>query len=148
MSNKDYTFPEYLVLQHHGWIGATNVACPLSVQPPPCWDVVFTPLGVDVFRSLIPTQDSNKQLFNIPTARRQMAEITGISKDGNFADVEFVWRWEPINEVGAALYDGGTRYVARVAFQHFDDGWRVLEGAALRSNQNLNDALKNSEPER
>jgi hypothetical protein len=148
MSNKDYTSPEYLVLQHHGWIGAANVACPFNVQPSPCWDVVFTPLGVDVFRSLIPAQDSNKQLFNIPTARRQIVEITGISKDGTLADVQFVWRWEPINEVGAALYDGGARYVASVAFQHFDDGWRVLEGAALRSNQNLNDALKNSEPER
>ena len=110
--------------------------------------MVFTPLGVDVFRGLIPEQESSKQFFNIPTARRQIVEITGISKDGNFADVQFVWRWEPINEVGAALYDGGARYVASVGFQHFDDGWRVLEGAALRSNQNLNDALKNSEPER
>jgi hypothetical protein len=103
---------------------------------------------VDVFRSLIPAQDSSKQFFNIPTARRQIVEITGISKEGNVADVQFVWRWEPINEVGAALYDGGAKYTASVRFLHFDDGWRVLEGGAVRSNQNLNDALKNSEPER
>lgn len=148
MSNKDYASPEFLVLQRHGWIGGTTVPCPASVQPAPCWDVVLSPLGVEVFRSLIPAQESSKQFFNIPTARRQIVEITGISKDGNFADVQFVWRWEPINEVGAALYDGGAKYIAIVSFLHFDDGWRVLEGGAVRSNQNLTEALKNSEPER
>lgn len=148
LSNKDYNSPEYLVLQHRGWIGGTAAPCPLNVQPPPCWDVVLTPLGVDAFRDLIPRQDSNKQYFSILTARREVVEVTGISKNGNFADVQFVWKWQPLNEVGAALYDGGLRYTSSVSFQHFDDGWRLLEGTGTRSNQSLHDALKNSEPER
>ncbi len=148
LSNKDYNSPEDLVLQHRGWIGGTAAPCPLNVQPPPCWDVVLTPLGVDAFRDLIPRQDSNKQYFSILTARREVVEVTGISKNGNFADVQFVWKWQPLNEVGAALYDGGLRYTSSVSFQHFDDGWRLLEGTGTRSNQSLQDALKNSEPER
>lgn len=148
LSNKDYNSPEYLVLQHRGWIGGTAAPCPLNVQPPPCWDVVLTPLGVDAFRDLIPRQDSSKQYFSILTARREVVEVTGISKNGNFADVQFVWKWQPLNEVGAALYDGGLRYTSSVSFQHFDDGWRLLEGTGTRSNQSLQDALKNSEPER
>src|SRR5678815_12181 len=148
LSNKDFNSPEYLVLQHRGWIGCTSAPCPLNVQPPPCWDVVLTPLGVDAFRDLIPRQDSSKQYFSILTARREVVEVTGISKNGNFADVQFVWKWQPLNEVGAALYDGGLRYTSSVSFQHFDDGWRLLEGTGTRSNQSLQDALKNSEPER
>ena len=148
LSNKDYNSPEYLVLQHRGWIGGTPAPCPLNVQPPPCWDVVLTPLGVDAFRDLIPRQDSSKQYFSILTARREVVEVTGISKNGNFADVQFVWKWQPLNEVGAALYDGGLRYNSSVSFQHFDDGWRLLEGSGTRTNQTLQDALKNSEPER
>jgi hypothetical protein len=46
------------------------------------------------------------------------------------------------------MYDGGVRYSASVSFQHFDDGWRLMEGSAARTNQNLQDALKNSEPDR
>ena len=148
LSNKDYNSPEYLVLQHRGWIGGTAAPCPLNVQPPPCWDVVLTPLGVDAFRDLIPRQDSNKQYFSILTARREVVEVTGISKNGNFADVQFIWKWQPLNEVGAALYDGGLRYTSSVSFQHFDDGWRLLEGTGTSSNQSLQDALKNSEAER
>ena len=148
LSNKDFNSPEYLVLQHRGWIGGTAAPCPLNVQPPPCWDVVLTPLGVDAFRDLIPRQDSSKQYFSILTARREVVEVTGISKNGNFADAQFVWKWQPLNEVGAALYDGGLRYTSSVSFQHFDDGWRLLEGSGSRSNQSLQDALKNSEPER
>ena len=148
LSNKDFSSPEYLVLQHRGWVIGTNVACPASVQPPPCWDAVLTPLGVGVFRDLIPREESGKQYFNIPTARREVVEITGISKADNLADVQFIWRWQALNEVGAALYDGGVRYTSSVSFQHFDDGWRLLEGSAARTNQNLQDALRNSEPDR
>ena len=35
ISNKDYVSPEYLVLQHHGWISATTIACPAGLAPPP-----------------------------------------------------------------------------------------------------------------
>ena len=31
-------------------------------------------------------------------------------------------------------------------WQNTSDGWRVIEGGALRSSQGLNDALKNAEP--
>lgn len=147
LSNKEYIAPEYLVLQHKGWIQGTTVNCPPNIQPAPCWDVVLTPLGVDTFRNLIPERDSNKQFFSIPTAKRDVVEIRGISKAGNFADVQFTWRWTPLNEVGAAL-DGGVVYSAIVAFRHYDDGWRVLEGNAMRTDQSLDDALKNSEPVR
>jgi hypothetical protein len=34
-----------------------------------------------------------------------------------------------------------------VGFRRYDDGWRVIEGSAPKSNQGLDDALKNSEPE-
>jgi hypothetical protein len=27
VAGKDYSTPEYLILQHHGWISATNAAC-------------------------------------------------------------------------------------------------------------------------
>jgi hypothetical protein len=148
LSNKDFSSPDYLVLQHRGWVIGTSASCPANVQPPPCWDVVLTPLGVGVFRDLIPPQDSSKQYFNIPTAKREVVEITGISKSDNFADAQFIWRWQPLNEVGAAMYDGGVRYSASVSFQHCEDGWRLMEGSAARTNQNLQDALKNSEPDR
>jgi hypothetical protein len=33
-----------------------------------------------------------------------------------------------------------------VSFKHYDDGWRVIEGSAPKTNQGLDDALKNAEP--
>src|SRR5580658_11198630 len=52
LSNKDYRSPDYLVLQHRGWISGTNAPCPPALAPP-CWDVMLTPSGVDTFQSLI-----------------------------------------------------------------------------------------------
>jgi hypothetical protein len=71
--------------------------------------------------------------------------VTGISKEGNLADVEFTWKWVPMNEVGAALYSGDLRYKSIVGFRQFDDGWRVVQTAA-HPGQTLDDALKNAEP--
>src|SRR6202142_1134319 len=51
--NKDYLSPEYLVLQRRGWITASLVSCPWGVAPPPCQDVILTPIGVETFRDLI-----------------------------------------------------------------------------------------------
>ena len=45
ISNKDYTSPEYVVLRRRGWITGNNAACPPEIAPPPCWDMVITPLG-------------------------------------------------------------------------------------------------------
>ena len=52
ISNKDYAAPEYLVLQRRGWVAGSAASCPSQVGPPPCWDVVLTPLGVDAFTTL------------------------------------------------------------------------------------------------
>ena len=146
ISNKDYTAPEYLVMQRHGWITGTAGRCPADVEPPPCWDVALTPVGVETFRDLMPANPANSQFFSVPVARRQLTGVTGISKSGNSADVDFLWKWIPLNEVGAALYAGGVQYKSTVAFRQYDDGWRIVEGSAPRSNQGLDDALKNSEP--
>jgi len=145
-SNQDYLQPDYRALQHHGWISATNAACPPPLVPPPCWDVMLTPAGVDTFQSLVSPGDAEKQTFSIPAARRELISITGISRDGNVAEVEFTWHWLPLNEVGAVFYSGEARYRSTVSFRRYDDGWRVVE-AAPRPVQSLEDALKNAQPE-
>jgi hypothetical protein len=58
ISNKDYLSPDYLVLQHRGWISGTKHACPVGLAPPPCWDVMLTPSGVDTFQEQRFTQTS------------------------------------------------------------------------------------------
>lgn len=142
-----YPSPELLVLQHHGWMNASNAACPNGIAPPPCWDLVLTPSGVEAVRTLISADDATKPSFSIPVARRELFGITGISKDGNAADVEFSWHWVPLNEIGAALYSSEVPYQSSVGFRKYDDGWRVLEGIA-RQQQTLEDALKRAEPAR
>jgi hypothetical protein len=146
ISNKDYISPESLVLQGRGWITGTGVRCPSDVAPPPCWEVALTPIGVETFHDLIPNGAADSPYFSVPVARRQLTGITGISKSGNAADVDFLWKWIPLNEVGAALYASGLQYKSTVGFRQYDDGWRVIEGSAPRSNQGLDDALKNSDP--
>jgi hypothetical protein len=145
VSNKDYLAPEYLVLQKHGWISATSARCPPQLAPPPCWDVVLTPAGADTFRLFAAPADVEKPSFAIPAATRELLQITGISKQGNFADVDFTWRWIPSNEVGAAFYSSDLHLRSTVGFRHYDDGWRVIYGAP-RSGQSLDDAFKNAEP--
>ena len=145
VSNKDYPSPEYLVLQHHGWISATTIACPPALTPPPCWDILLTPSGVDTVRALVSAGEAAKPSWSIPVARRALVDITGVSKQGNVADVEFTWKWIPLNEVGAALYSSDLRYKSVTGFRDYDDGWRVVISVA-RSNQTLDDALKNAEP--
>ena len=81
----------------------------------------------------------------IPVARRELLAVTGISKQGSTADVEFTWKWAPLNEVGAALYSGDMHYKSTAGFRQFDDGWRIAE-TAPRSAQNMSDALNNAEP--
>jgi len=145
VSNKDFSSPQYLVLEHRGWIVGARTACPPNVTPPPCWEVAMTPLGVEAFRDLIRGSEAGKEYFSIPTARRELVGVTGISKNESTADVEFTWRWAPMNEVGSALNAGGLQYKSTVAMKHYDDGWRLLEGSS-RANQSLDDALKNADP--
>lgn len=143
VSNKDFNSPEALVLQRRGWIIGTETKCPPGLEPPPCWDVVLSPLGVGTFRPLIGPDAGN--LVAVRVARRELIDITGISKAGNAAEVEFTWRWNPINEVGSALNDRGVRYRSIVAFRSYDDGWRLVE-EPLRSNQSLDEALRSAQP--
>ncbi len=145
VSNKDYLSSDYLVLQHRGWISGTNATCPAALAPPPCWDVTLTPSGVDTIQSLIAPGDAEKQTFSIPAARRELVAITGIAKQGNVADVEFTWRWVPLNEVGAVLYPSDAHYRSTAGFRDYDDGWRIVEAAA-HPTQPLDEALKNAEP--
>ena len=146
VSNRVYVSPEYLVLQRRGWITGANVPCAPDLSPPPCWNVALTPLGVETFRDLIPGGAPTSQYFSVSTARRDLVAVTGISKNDNLADVDFIWKWVPLNEVGAAMFPTGVQYTATVAFKHYDDGWRVVESGPARVDQGLDDALKNAEP--
>jgi hypothetical protein len=143
--NKDYLSSDYLALQHHGWISATLSPCPPALAPPPCWDVTLTPSGVDTLQSLLAPGDADKQSFTIPAARRELVAVTGIAKQGSTADVEFTWKWIPLNEVGAVLYSRETHHRSSAIFRCYDDGWRVLESAS-HSGQPLDEALRNAEP--
>lgn len=145
LSNKDFLSPEYAVLQRHGWINATAAACPASLAPPPCWDVLLTPSGVETVRSIVSQQEAQKPAITIPVARRALIHVTGISKQGIVADVEFAWKWIPLNEIGAALYSSEIHYRSTVGFRQFDDGWRVMQSAP-RARQTLDDSLRSAEP--
>lgn len=145
VSNKDFSSPDSMVLQRRGWIIGTEQKCPAGVDPPPCWDVLLSPLGVDTIRPLISSALPDNGPIGIQVARRELVGISGISKAGNFADVEFTWRWVSINQVGAALYDSGVHYRSTVEFRGYDDGWRVVE-QNVPSNQSLDEALRNAQP--
>ncbi len=119
--------------------------CPRDFTPPPCWDLLLTPSGVDTVRAAMPTDQGGGSSLAIPIARRELVGVNGIAKQGNSADVEFTWRWFPLNEIGAALYSGDVHYKSVVGFRDYDDGWRMIEGAP-RSGQSIDDALKNAEP--
>lgn len=145
LSNKDYSSPEYLVLQHQGWISANTVACSAGLAPSPCWDVLLTPSGVDTVRSIVSAEDSANPSISIPVAKRELVAVTGISKQGSAADVEFTWKWAALNEVGGALYSGDIHYKSTVGFREFDDGWRLVQISA-RPDQTMDEALKNAVP--
>jgi hypothetical protein len=145
VSNKDFSSPEFMVLQSRGWITGSEQRCRDGVEPPPCWDVVLTPLGVGTIRPLMSSPLPANGPIALQAARRELVSISGISKTGNLADVEFTWRWVPLNQVGAALYDSGVHYRSTVGFRSYDDGWRVLDLSA-RSDQSMDESLRNAQP--
>ena len=145
VANQENVAPEALVLQQRGWISSNRVACPPGLAPPPCWDILLTPSGVDAVRGLVSAEEASKASFAVPVARRGFVAVTGISRQGSAADVDFTWRWVPLNEIGAALYSSDLHYRSTVAFRDYDDGWRIVQSAA-RSGQTIEDALKNAEP--
>ena len=144
VTGKDYPSPEYLVLQNHGWISAATVACPAGLLPAPCWNIVLSPSGVDVIHSSITGEAAAKSSISLPVARRELLGITGVAKQDSSADVEFEWKWVPLNEIGGALYSRDLRYRSTVGFRKYDDGWRLIE-TPVRSAQTMEDALKNAE---
>ncbi len=144
VSNKDFSSPDFMVLQRRGWILGTEQKCPSGVEPAPCWDVVLTPLGVETIRPLISSALPDNGPIGIQVARHELVAVSGISKTGNLADVEFTWHWVAINPVGAALYDNGIHYRSTVAFRSYDDGWRVVE-QTIPSNQTLEEALRSAQ---
>jgi len=145
VSNKDFSAPESMVLQSRGWIIGAEQKCRDGVEPPPCWDVTLTPLGVDTIRPLLSGAQLNNGPIAVQGAHRELVSVSGVSKTGNLADVEFIWRWVPFNQLGAALYDTGVHYKSSVEFRGYDDGWRVVDQNA-RSNQPLDEALRNAQP--
>ena len=145
VSNKAFSSPDFMVLQRRGWILGTEQKCPPGIEPAPCWDVVLTPLGVETIRPLISSALPDNGPIGIQVARHELIGISGISKAGNSADVEFTWHWVAINPVGAALYDGGVHYRSAALFRSYDDGWRVVE-QTVPSNQTLEEALRNAQP--
>jgi hypothetical protein len=145
VSNKDFSSPEFLVLQSRSWIIGTEQRCREGIEPPPCWDVALTPLGVDTIRPLISGALPESGPIAIQVAHRELVDVSGISKNGAFADVEFIWHWNPSNQVGAALYDPGVHYRSTVGFRGYDDGWRLVD-QTIRSNQPMDDALRNAQP--
>lgn len=144
ISNKDYTSAEYVTLRRRGWITGNGIACPAEIAPAPCWDMVITPLGVDALRDWVSATAATSQYISVPVAQRELLAVTGIHKNGSWADVDFQWRWAAVNEVGAALYAKTTEYNSTVGFAQYDDGWRVIEGAGLKGSQSLSDSLKNA----
>ncbi len=145
ISSKDYPSPEFLVLQHRGWISSTVAPCPRDVTPPPCWDILLTPSGVDAVHAAMPGEQNNVSVLAVPVAKREFVAIRGIAKEADSADVEFLWKWTPLNEIGAALYSGDLQYKSVVAFRKYDDGWRMIERSP-HAGQSMDDALKNAEP--
>jgi hypothetical protein len=155
VSNQDYASAESSILQSHGWISAATIACPPGLTPPPCWDVLLTPSGVDTVRSLLSAEATSHPSFAIPVARREFVAVTGIFKQGNIAEVDFTWRWVPLNEIGAALHSSRVQYNSTVGFRDYDDGWRIVQTVPHSSQtlapqtltpQTLDDALKSAEP--
>lgn len=142
---KDYPSPESLVLQHHGWISSTPTGCPAGMLPPPCWNILLTASGVETVRTTLSAEEISKPIINIPVAKKELIAVTGIVREGNSADVEFTWRWVPLNEIGGALYSGDIHYRSTVGLRQYDDGWRIVQSIP-HPGQTLDDAFKNAEP--
>ncbi len=144
VTSREYPSPEYLVLQHRGWISATTVPCTPGLVPPPCWNILPTPTGVETVRAIVPADQAGQSSISLPVARRELLAVTGIVKRDSSADVDFEWKWVPLNEIGEALYSRDLRYRSSVGFLKYDDGWRVMENSA-RPSQTMDEALKTAE---
>jgi hypothetical protein len=75
VSNQSYVSPETLVFEHHGWISATPARCSAGLAPPPCWDILLTPSGVDTIRPLVPSEQADRSSLEFPVARRELVGV-------------------------------------------------------------------------
>jgi hypothetical protein len=71
----------------------------------------------------------NCTIYQIPLAKKQLLEITGIAiENGESADVEFQWAWVATEK--AALFPNfiysKDKYSGKAAFRLYDDGWRLV----------------------
>lgn len=96
-------------------------------------------------RTTLSAEEISKPIINIPVAKKELIAVTGIVREGNSADVEFTWRWVPLNEIGGALYSGDIHYRSTVGLRQYDDGWRIVQSIP-HPGQTLDDAFKNAEP--
>jgi hypothetical protein len=99
-----------------------------------------------MFRDLIPPDATASQYFSVEAARRELLAVTGISRNDQLAEVDFRWKWIPMNAVGAALYNENVEYASTVGFRKYDDGWRMIDNSAEKSYQGMDDALKSAQP--
>ena len=106
--------------------------------------MALTPLGVETFRGLIQGNAGESNYFSVPAARRQLLSVDGISKDESQAEVDFVWKWAPLNDIGVAFYGDGVQYTSTVGFRKYDDGWRVMESTQPKRYPSMDEALKDA----
>jgi hypothetical protein len=71
--------------------------------------------------------------YKIPVLKREVVEVTGISEPepgGNKAQATFKWRWQALNDIGAALMKNDKNseqiFQGNANLQKFDDGWRLM----------------------
>jgi hypothetical protein len=76
------------------------------------------------------TDAQNATTYFIPTANKELVEVTGITKEseGNLAEAEFTWKWAPTDEAETFGKTPTTEIQqGRAALQLYDDGWRVVD---------------------
>ena len=105
--------------------------------------------GEKLYETLLSREESASaadlgNYFSVPAARRQLLSVDGISKDESLAEVDFVWKWAPLNEVGTAFYGDGVQYTSTVGFRKYDDGWRVMESTQPKHYPSMDEALKDA----
>ena len=126
-------------------ISATTVACPAGLTPSPCWDIMLTPSGRRNGPSAGPRlkkPSARRSPFPSPKERRSSASPASASR-ATITNVEFTWKWNALNEIGAALYSSDLQYKSTVGFREYDDGWRIVIAQSIpRPAQTLDDALK------
>lgn len=62
----------------------------------------------------------------VPISRRELVSVDGVRQQTNSADVDFSWKWLPLqgDEVPASIE---FPYKGRAVFERYDDGWRLEE---------------------